>query len=220
MMGAVRYALSAVLFLTVACANAGSDASPTTTAIVMTTTSTAATSTTTLAPSTTEPVQTTVTTIPVDLINPLAGTLAGVQVGQGPVDPIIGAVTAVFGDPEQDSGWRPDPCIGGPPTRSVIWSSLAAYFEEADGAESLMGYSWDQTGQAGEPIELPEGIELGMPFSGAAALYPDGAYTHVSLELDGVILQETPMLAVVGQHTDDGSGAVDRVWVGAIPACS
>lgn len=94
------------------------------------------------------------------------------------------------------------------------------YFEEADGAENLMGYSWDQTGQAGEPIELPEGIELGMPFSGAAALYLDGAYTHDSLELDGVILQETPMLAVVGQHTDDGSGAVDRVWVGAIPACS
>lgn len=56
-----------------------------------------------------------------------------------------------------------------------------------------------------------------MPFSGAAALYPDGAYTHDSLELDGVILQETPMLAGVGQHTDEGSGC--RPCVGGGYTC-
>lgn len=217
-MGAVRYALSAVLFLTVACANADSDVSPTT-AIVMTTTSTAATSTTTLSPSTTEPVQTTVTTIPVDLINPLAGTLAGVQVGQGPVDPIIGAVTAVFGRPEQDSGWRPDPCIGGPPTRSVIWSSLAAYFEEADGAENLMGYSWDQTAGPASQSNCPKGSSSARHSAAPPPCTRTGHIPTIRSNWTGSSSRRLQCSPSSGS-TQTTAPAVDHVWVGAIPACS
>jgi hypothetical protein len=155
-----------------------------------------------------------------DIINPLAGTLAGVQIGEGPVEPIIETLTTAFGEPDQDSGWRVDPCTGAPQTRSVFWESLDVFFEEAEDDQRLMGYTWDQSGQADEPIELPDGIELGMPYSAAAALYPDGAYTHDSLELDGVVLQEDPTLIVIGDHTEDGSAPVTQVWVGAIPTCS
>ena len=143
------------------------------------------------------------------------------QVGQGPVEPIIEGLTAAYGPPEEDRGWAPDLCIGGGTTRPVLWSGLSVYLEESDTGQRLMGYTLDQAGVSvvAEPIELPEGIELGMPYSAAAALFPDGAFTHDSLELDGVILQETPTLVVIGQHTDDGSGPVTEVWVGAIPTC-
>jgi hypothetical protein len=84
------------------------------------------------------------------------------------------------------------------------------YFEEAEGGQQLIGYRWDQGGQAKEPIELPEGIELGMPYSDAAALYRDGAYNYDSLELDGVVLQETPSVVVIAEHSEDGSAPITQ----------
>ena len=181
---------------------------PSTTSTAVATTTTTPTTTTTTAP------------VEVDVLDPVAGTLAGVQVGQGPVEPIIEALTAAYGPPDEDRGWAPDVCIGGT-TRHVLWSGLAVYLEESEAGQGLMGYTLDQAGASmvAEPIELPDGIELGMSHSDAAALFPDGAYTHDSLELDGVILQETPTLIVIGQHTDDGSGPLTEVWVGAIPTC-
>jgi hypothetical protein len=202
----MRTTLLGVLLLAAGCASEDPDTAPSTT--TTTTVATTHTPTTTAVPAV------------VDLINPSAGTLGGVQVGHGPVEPMIEALTSTYGEPEQDSGWRVDPCTGAPQTRGVFWESLDVYLEEAEGEQRLLGFTWDQSDQADEPIELPEGIVLGMPYSDAAAVNPDGAYTHDSLELDGVVLQEDPTLIVVGQHTADGSGPLTQVWVGAIPTCS
>jgi hypothetical protein len=219
----MKLALLLVLALLAgACGNDPDGAEATTSQTTPPTTTPAPSSTsTTVATTTSAPTTTTKAPVEVDLLDPVAGTLAGVQVGQGPVEPIIEGLTAAYGPPEEDRGWAPDICIGGGTTRPVLWSGLSVYLEESDTGQRLMGYNLDQAGASmvAEPIELPDGTELGMPYSAAAALFPDGAYTHDSLELDGVILQETPTLIVIGQHTDDGSGPVTEVWVGAIPTC-
>jgi hypothetical protein len=208
------------MLLIAACATEDPAAAPTTTLAEVTTTSAIAT-TTSMATTTSQLPATTVTTVPpsTDLINPLAGTLAGVSVDQGPVEAIIDELTAAYGRPLEDRGWAEDVCIGGITTRHVIWDGLAVYLVESESGQALMGYTLDQNAAVNEPIELPEGIALGMPYSEAASLYPDGAYHHDSLELDGVILQETPTLIVIASPSADGSAPIDRVWVGAIPTC-
>ena len=215
-----------MLVLTVfmaACAGGDADEAgpPTTSTSPSTTTPAPATTTTPIGSTTSVPSTTSTAPVAVDLIDPRAGTLAGVAIGEGPVEPIVEALTTAYGPPEEDRGWAEDICIGGVTTRHILWSGLAVFLEESEAGQGLMGYTLDQAGASmvAEPIELPEGIDLGMPYSAAAAVNPDGAYTHDSLELDGVILQETPTLIVLGQHTEDASGPVTEVWVGAIPTC-
>jgi hypothetical protein len=170
--------------------------------------------TTTLAPATTA----TTALIPADLINPSAGTLAGVQVGRGPVEPILDSLITAYGEPETDTGWTPNECYGPQPLRSLIWDSLVVFFEETDSGQTLLGCQLDD-GAYEETIELAEGIVLGRPYNEAATLYPDGAHHHESLELDGVVLQETPMLIVIAEASADGSAPIHQVWVGTIPTC-
>ena len=218
MRGAIRPVLAAILLLVSACATEDPGAGATSTA-GMVTTSSLATTTTTHASTTTRPPTTTVTSN--DLVNPMAGTLAGVQVGQGPVEPVLEALTAAYGPPEEDRGWTEDACIAGITTRHVLWSGLATYLEESESGQTILGYTLDQSGvsMVAETVELPGGIELGMLYSEAAALYPEGVYHHESLELDGVMLQESPMVAVMATASPDGSAPIDQLWVGAIPTC-
>ncbi len=177
-----------------------------------------------MAPTTT--VVSTTTTEPfADLIDPLAGTLAGVPVGSGPVDPMIETLEVAYGPAEQDTGWAPDECIGGATTQGVFWDSLAVYLEEADGAQLLLGYEFEvdpgnTTDNLPEVIELPDGIALGMTYGEAADLYPDDVYTHESLELDGISFPAPHTLAVIAQASPDRSTPITEVWVGSIPACS
>jgi hypothetical protein len=95
---------------------------------------------------------------------------------------------------------------------------LVVFFEETDSGQTLLGYQLDD-GAYEETIELAEGIVLGRPYNEAATLYPDGAHHHESLELDGVVLQETPMLIVIAEASADGSAPIHQVWVGTIPTC-
>ena len=203
-----------------ACSGIESDAAgPTTTSSIPATTRSApVTTTSTTVPTTTAPLTPTAP-VEVDLMNPLAGTVAGVTVGEGPVDPVIETLTAAYGPPYEDTGWGPFECLPGT-FRFLFWDTLDLYLDETEGAQTVFGYEINvDAGVDGEVIELPEGIELGMPYSAAAKLYPDGAYTHESLQLDGVLLQEEPLLRVVGQHSEDGSAPLTEVWVGLIPAC-
>jgi hypothetical protein len=210
----------ALALLAGACAGANTDAAgPTTSSTKPSTISSApATTTSTIAPTTTAPT-TTAAPVEVDLINPVDGTLAGVTVGEGPVDPMIDSLTAAYGPPNEDSGWGPFECLAGT-FRFLFWDALDLYLDETEGAQTVFGYEVEaDAGVDGEVIELPDGIELGMSYAGAAELYPDDAYTHDSLELDGVVLQDEPLLRIVGQHSDDGSAPLTEVWVGLIPAC-
>lgn len=211
--------LAAVLLLAVACATEDPGAAPSTTALVVTT-STVTTSMSTLASTTTQPT-TTVITVPasIDLINPMAETLAGVPVGQGPVEPLIATLTSAYGEPTQDTGWAPNECFGQAVLRILVWDQFSVYLEQSpEEDETVLGYVVAAGTDPSETIELPDGITLGMPYADAATLYPDGAYHHESLELDGVVLQESP-IALIAAASADGSAPIDEIWVGAIPTC-
>jgi hypothetical protein len=203
-----------------ACAgNEGEGAGPSSSSTTpSTTTSAPTTTTTTIAPATTAPT-TTAAPVELDLINPVAGTLAGVSVGAGPVDPMIETLTSAYGPPNEDTGWGPFECLAGT-FRFLFWDTLSLYLDETEGAQTVFGYELGaDAGVDGEVIELPDGIELGMPYAQSVELYPDGAYTHDSLQLDGVVLQDEPLLRVVGQHSVDGSAPLTEIWVGLVPVC-
>lgn len=224
MTGRLYPGILAIALFSAACATEEPVASPSTTSTT-TTATTAVPSTTTEPTSTTEETTTTgkAPAAEVDLINPMAGTLAGIPIGAGPVDPMIASLEETFGSVERDTGWGPNECAGGATTRSLIWDSLAVYLEEADGAQVLLGYEFEvdaTTDTSPEVIELPEGIVLGMTYGEAADLYPDDAYGHESLELDGIMFESAHTLAVIAQASPDRSTPITEVWVGSIPTCS
>ena len=186
-------------------------------------------SNTTVAPTIVAPTTTVVSTTTTDsvanLIDPVAGTLAGVPVGTGPIDSMIIALEDAYGPAERDTGWGPNDCEAALTHRYVIWESLAVYLEEADGAQTLLGYEFEvdpgtTIDTLPEEIELPEGIALGMTYGEAADRYPDDVYTHESLELDGILFPAPHTLSVIAQASPDHSTAISEVWVGTIPTCS
>ena len=208
-------------FFAAACADEPEEASSSTSIVAPDTTvappTTAASTTTVVSTTTTGPVA--------NLIDPLAGTLAGVPVGSGPVDPMITTLEDAYGPVEQDTGWGPNDCDAALTHRYVIWESLAVYLEEAEGAQVLLGYVVEvdpgtTTDTLPEVIELPDGIALGMTYGEAADLYPDDVYTHESLELDGILFPAPHTLAVIAQASPDRSTPITEAWVGSIPACS
>lgn len=144
------------------------------------------------------------------------------RVGTGPVEPVLETLESAFGSPEGHSGWGPNECAGGATTRSVFWANLSLYLEEVAGAEVLAGYTYDsEQGSAapGEVIELPEGIVFGMPYGEGADLYPEGTYTHATLELDGIMFESPHPLVVIAATSPDHSAPIRQVWVGPIPTC-
>jgi hypothetical protein len=96
-------------------------------------------------------------------------------------DDAIGAVTAVLGEPERDSGWAEPLSIGacaGSSARFVAWGSLYLYFSDespvARGKRHFFAYSYGNEGDladAPEGLATPEGIGLGTTVEFLRAAY-------------------------------------------------
>ncbi|MGH8912974.1 MAG: hypothetical protein ACRDZM_00470 [Acidimicrobiia bacterium] len=89
----------------------------------------------------------------------MAGTLAGVAVGQGPVDTIIETFDHAYRPADRDTGWGPNDCFGVLTHRYVISGPLAVDLEEVEGSRLLLGYGYRI--EPGASVETsPEVIEL------------------------------------------------------------
>jgi hypothetical protein len=105
----------------------------------------------------------------------------GVAAFGEPADDAIGAVTAVLGEPDEDSGWVEPLSIGacaGTAARFVAWGALYLYFSDespvAHGARHLFGYSYGNErdlAEAPEGLATPEGIGLGTTVAFLRAAY-------------------------------------------------
>jgi hypothetical protein len=100
-------------------------------------------------------------------------------------DATIATVTAVLGEPDQDSGWVEPLSIGtcaGTEARFVAWGSLYLYFSDesgvADGDRHFFGYSYGSVRDLEaipEGLATPEGIGLGTSVEFLRATYGDVA---------------------------------------------
>jgi hypothetical protein len=98
-------------------------------------------------------------------------------------DDAIAAVTAVLGQPDEDSGWVDPLTIGacaGDEARYVAWGSLYLYFSNrsafVDGDRHFFGYSYGSVGDLEaipEGLATPEGIGLGTTVAFLRAAYHD-----------------------------------------------
>jgi hypothetical protein len=105
----------------------------------------------------------------------------GVATFGEPAEDAIGAVTAVLGEPDEDSGWVEPLSIGacaGTAARFTAWGSLYLYFSDespvADGERHFFGYSYGNEGdlsEAPEGLATPEGIGLGTTVEFLRAAY-------------------------------------------------
>jgi hypothetical protein len=96
-------------------------------------------------------------------------------------DDAIGAVTAVLGEPDEDSGWVDPLSIGacaGARARFVAWGALYLYFSDessvADGGPHFFSYSYGSErdlAAAPEGLATPEGIGLGTTVEFLRAAY-------------------------------------------------
>lgn len=96
-------------------------------------------------------------------------------------DDAIAAVTAVLGEPSEDSGWVEPLTIStcaGSEARAVAWGSLYLYFSDessrATGSRHLIGYSYGSVSELGGPpqgLSTPEGIGLGTTVEFLRAAY-------------------------------------------------
>jgi hypothetical protein len=115
----------------------------------------------------------------------------GVTAFGEPADRAIGAVTAVLGEPEEDSGWVEPLSIGacaGTTARFVAWGALYLYFSDespvAHGERHFFGYSYGNErdlGEAPEGLATPEGIGLGTTVAFLRAAY-DGLIVEAGEE--------------------------------------
>jgi hypothetical protein len=112
----------------------------------------------------------------------------GVAAFGEPADEAIGAVTAVLGEPDQDSGWVEPLSIGacaGTEARFVAWGALNLYFSDespvAAGEPHFFSYSYGSErdlAAAPEGLATPEGIGLGTTVEFLRAAY------------DGVVVEQ------------------------------
>jgi hypothetical protein len=96
-------------------------------------------------------------------------------------DDAIGAVTAVLGEPDQDSGWVEPLSIGacaGTTARFVAWGALYLYLSDespvAHGERHFFSYSYGNErdlAEAPEGLATPEGIGLGTTVEFLRAAY-------------------------------------------------
>jgi hypothetical protein len=98
-------------------------------------------------------------------------------------DETIASVTAVLGEPDEDSGWVDPLTVGacdGDEARFVAWGALYLYFSDrsafGDGERHFFGYSYgsvDDLEAIPEGLATPEGIGLGTTVAFLRAGYPD-----------------------------------------------
>jgi hypothetical protein len=113
----------------------------------------------------------------------LAGDGLGVVAFGTAADETISAVTAVLGEPDQDSGWVDPLTIGacaGEKARFVAWGALYLYFSDrsafGDGERHFFGYSYGSVRDLEaipEGLATPEGIGLGTTVAFLRAAYHD-----------------------------------------------
>ena len=110
---------------------------------------------TTVAPSTTLATTTSTTTTteapaPPPVADATNGEILGLALGT-PFDDVVAAMTAVYGAPDDDSGWNGGcPLDGGPDDheRRMAWGNLSIRFDRWDKPEQLAGWAY-QRGAAG-----------------------------------------------------------------------
>ena len=98
-------------------------------------------------------------------------------------DETIGAITAVLGEPDEDSGWVDPLTVGacaGDEARFVAWGALYLYFSDrsafGDGERHFFGYSYGSVRDLEaipEGLATPEGIGLGTTVAFLRAAYND-----------------------------------------------
>jgi hypothetical protein len=113
----------------------------------------------------------------------LAGDGLGIAAFGGPADATIAAVTAVLGEPDEDSGWVDPLTVGacaGEEARFVAWGSLYLYFSDrstfGDGERHFFSYSYGSERDLEaipEGLATPEGIGLGTTVAFLRAAYHD-----------------------------------------------
>jgi hypothetical protein len=101
----------------------------------------------------------------------------------GAADDAIAAITAVLGEPDEDSGWVDPLTVGacaGDEARFVAWGALFLYFSDrsafADGDRHFFGYSYGRVQDLEaipEGLATPEGIGLGTTVAFLRAAYND-----------------------------------------------
>jgi hypothetical protein len=100
-----------------------------------------------------------------------------------PAEEAVAAVTAVLGEPDEDSGWVDPLSIGacaGTEARYVAWGALYLYFSDesaiAAGERHLFSYSYGRESDLEaipEGLATPQGIGLGTSVEFLRAAYPD-----------------------------------------------
>jgi hypothetical protein len=107
----------------------------------------------------------------------------GIAVFGTAADDTIAAITAVLGEPDEDSGWVDPLRVGacaGDEARFVAWGTLYLYFSDnsafGDGERHFFGYSYGSERDLGaipEGLATPEGIGLGTTVVFLRAAYHD-----------------------------------------------
>jgi hypothetical protein len=98
-------------------------------------------------------------------------------------DDTIAAITAVLGEPDEDSGWVDPLTIGacaGDEARFLAWGTLYVYFSDrsafGDGERHFFGYSYGSVRDLDaipEGLATPQGIGLGTTVAFLRAAYHD-----------------------------------------------
>ncbi len=98
-------------------------------------------------------------------------------------DDTIAAITAVLGEPDEDSGWVDPLSVGacaGDEARLVAWGTLYLYFSDrsafGDGERHFFGYSYGSVRDLEaipEGLATPDGIGLGTTVAFLRAAYHD-----------------------------------------------
>ncbi len=154
-----------------------------TTATPSTTTTTEPPTTTSTEPPTTTTIATTTTTVaPESVLTMRPDGLGEVLFGDD-ADAAVAALSAVLGEPSDDTGWLTDAetCIGSE-VRFVTWGSLRAFFSDGPSDWAPAGVrhfaSYDQSPAIGSPLlelQTTEGVGIGSPVGDVRAIYGDDA---------------------------------------------
>jgi hypothetical protein len=160
--------------------------SPATTTVDPGTTAALGPATTTVGPATTVAVSESTgpaTTVALEDLIVLDRDGLGVAGFGDPAEDAIAAVTAVLGEPDEDSGWVEPLSIGacaGTEARYVAWGALYLYFSDESaittGERHLFSYSYGRESDLEaipEGLATPDGIGLGTSVEFLRAAYPD-----------------------------------------------
>lgn len=168
--------------------------------------------------SSTLPEEATTTTAPPDeLVVMPYGTIGGVELGTD-LDSALPRLIAVFGDPDDDTGWQVGCPLDGEAEneRIIRWGSLSTHFHLVDTGR-LIAWTIDAEDGAipGTEVRLPGGSTFGEPMSAVAAangleVLLDGVFGAATVSEDGYVLWGFP---------DELSAPLSLAGVPYVPVC-